>query len=469
MYGGTKEEMQRLLEDAEKLSGVKYDISSYSDMIEAIHVVQTEMGITGTTAAEAASTIQGSVAAAKSAWENLVTGLGDENAGLDGLIENFVSSAETAAGNIVPRLAQILSGMGQAIQEIAPVIAEEIPNLISSVLPSLVSGGAELLTGLVTGLISALPELVEAVPEIIDSIVTAISDNLPQIGEAGGELLDMLTTGILDGIPAMIDELPEIIDGFLEFITENLPDILEKGGELLEKFAFGIIEAIPQLVSKLPEVIGSITKFVTENFPKIIEKGGELLGKLIAGILGAIPDIAKELPKVISAIVDALKAGWDLIKNAGGYLLEGLWNGIKDKVEWLKGKVSGVVNTIKGWFTGKDGFDEHSPSKWANQVFRYVMEGGGEGLQNGLPSLMRDVDSVVGNVKKGLDIGTANVGFSASSNGKTFASSTFGSTTGFADLPPITIVVQSVLDGKVIGETSYNYIHNRERAYGGAY
>ena len=210
-YGGTKEEMERLLADAEKLSGIKYDISSYSDMIEAIHVVQTEMGITGTTAAEAATTIQGSVAAAKSAWSNLVAGLGDENADLDQLVGNLVSSAETAAGNIIPRLTQILTGMGAAIEQLAPVISTEVPGLIVSVLPSMISGGAQLLTGLVTGLISALPDLVSAVPEIVLSIVSAISENLPTIQASGGELLEMLTTGILDVITAKLEKIHDVI------------------------------------------------------------------------------------------------------------------------------------------------------------------------------------------------------------------------------------------------------------------
>ena len=171
--------MQRLLDDAEKLSGQKFDLSSYGDIVDAIHVVQTEMGITGTTAKEASTTISGSVSSMKSAWQNLVTGIADDNADLDTLIGNFVESAETAAGNIIPRLTQILSGMGSAIEQIAPVLAAEIPNLITSVLPSLVSGGAQLVVGLVTGLVGALPELVAAVPSIISSIVDSVSSNLP--------------------------------------------------------------------------------------------------------------------------------------------------------------------------------------------------------------------------------------------------------------------------------------------------
>lgn len=428
-YGGTAQEMYRLLQRAAELDETfaktaNFSIDSkghleaeFADITQAIHIVQTEMGITGTTAKEASTTISGSVSSMKSAWQNLVTGIADDNADLDTLIGNFVQSAETAAGNIIPRLTQILSGMGSAIEQIAPVLAAEIPGLITSVLPSLVSGGAQLVVGLVTGLVGALPELISAVPSIIESFVTAISDNWPIILASGMALLSMFTSGVSSAVPDFIENLPQIVDGFLGFITEKLPDILDKGVELLDRFAFGIIEYIPDLVAQLPAIITSITEFFVKNFPKIVKKGGELLGKLLVGIIGAIPEIAVQLPAIITAIVDALEEGWEQIKDAGKYLLEGLWEGISDKVEWLKGKVSGVVDTIKGWFTGKDGFDENSPSKWSKQVFRYVMDGGGEGLDAGLPGLMQSVGSVTDRVKSGLDFGTATVDFSSSGLG----------------------------------------------------
>lgn len=445
-YGGTKEEMQRLLDKANEINAEQgiitdYQINSYADIVDAIHVVQTEMGITGTTALEASTTIQGSVSSAKSAWENLVAGLGSENADLDQLVSDLVTSVETAAGNILPRVTQILSGMGTAITQIAPVISAEVPNLITSILPSMVSGGAQLLTGLISGLISALPGLISAVPEIVTSVATAVSDNLPTIQAAGLELLNMMTTGILEGIPEMLGMLPDVFTNLYNFLAENLPGVIEKGFDILMSLVDGIIEAIPGMVAKLPEVIQAMMNYLTSVFPVILKKGGELLGQLIMGILGAIPEIAVQLPNVISAIVDALESGWGLIKDAGKYLLEGLWAGISDKVEWLKGKVTGVVDTIKGWFTGKDGFDEHSPSKWANQVFRYVMEGGGNGLEEGLPGLMGDVSNVVNKVKGGMNFGTANVDFASSAVGQSSAAivnSISGGETG-APVIPLTI------------------------------
>lgn len=360
-YGGTKEEMQRLLDKANELNAQQgiitdYQIDSYADIVDAIHVVQTEMGITGTTAKEASTTISGSVSSMKSAWQNLVTGIADDNADLDTLIGNFVESAETAAGNIIPRLTQILSGMGSVIEQIAPVLAAEIPNLITSVLPSLVSGGAQLVVGLVTGIINALPELIAAVPGIIESFVTAISENWPIISKSGITLLSMFTSGVSSAVPEFIENLPQIVDGFLGFIVEN--------------------------------------------FPEIVEKGGELLGKLLAGIIGAIPEIAVQLPAVITAIVDALEAGWEQLKNVGKYLLEGLWEGISDKVEWLKGKVSGVVNTIKEWFTGKDGFDVHSPSRVFATIGEFVIEGLAIGMENSKGEVMETAKDIIDDVKE---------------------------------------------------------------------
>ena len=448
--------MQRLLDDAEELSGQKFDISSYGDIVDAIHVVQTEMGITGTTAKEASTTISGSVSSMKSAWQNLVTGIADDNAYLDTLIGNFVESAETAAGNIIPRVTQILSGMGSAIEQIAPVLAAEIPNLITSVLPSLVSGGAQLVVGLVTGLVGALPELMAAVPSIVSSIVDSISSNLPAISAAGSELLEMLATGIVSGIPAMLEMLPQVFVNIYNWLAENLPGITEKGFDILISLVDGIIEAIPDMIAQLPEVITAMVNYFTSEFPTILKKGGELLGHLITGIIGAIPEIAVQLPEVIAAIVDALEAGWEQIKDAGKYLLEGLWEGISDKVAWLKDKVSGVVDTIKGWFTGKDGFDEHSPSKWSKQVFRYVMEGGGEGLDAGLPGLMQSVGSVTDMVKSGLDFGTATVDFASSGLGSMSKSIAGGIANSDASGDIVINITQEV-GGAAVARKQYRY------------
>ena len=473
-YGGTKEEMERLLRDAEKYAGYiegSLSIESFADVAEAINIVQTELGITGTTAKEASGTISGSIATMKGAWENFLTGMADPSQDFGALLGNLVDSVITVGNNIVPRIQELLPRLTEGITQLVSNLLPHIPETLNTLLPTLVDGAASLLNGftavlpeLITTAVNAIPQLLEAGASIIQNLVGALMESAPVILETGVQLLSEMVSGIESGLPDMVARLPVVIDGILDFITDNLPKVLEIGGELLERFTFGIIEAIPNLVAALPEVIESLTDFFVTNFPKIIKTGGELLGKLIAGILGAIPEIAVKIPKVLTAINDAFKAGRETLRQSGRYLLEGLWNGISDKISWLKSKVTGVIDTIKGWFTGREGFDEHSPSKWSKGVFQYIMEGGGQGLEAGLPSLLSDVRNVTDRVKSGMALGTASIDFASSGIGKNTGA--VASAVSAMDSRPIVITVQSVLDGKVIGETSYQYAKNKGRMYG---
>ena len=471
-YGGTKEEMQRLLKDAEKLSGIKYDISSYADIVDAIHVVQTEMGITGTTAKEAASTISGSLSMAKAAWKNLLTGVGDDTADLGTLIDNLVDSVSTAAGNIVPRIGKILSGMGEVVAQLAPIIAQELPELISTMLPALVSAGAQLLVGLVTGLVTAIPDLVAAAPQIITSLVSAISANLPAILAAGQQLLTMFGSGIQSGVPQMVAQLPAAIDGFLGFITEQLPAVLDKGVEMLTELANGIIAGIPQLleqlplifesfetfitvnlpvildkgmdllfnfvdgiiagipnmVARLPEIIKSITTTLSNNYPKIIRSGFDLLIKLADGILSAIPDLVSVLPQVVAAILSGFSSAVSGVFEIGKNIVMGLWDGIKSMGSWIAEKIGdffcGIVDGAK------DLLGIHSPSRVFADIGKNMALGLGNGWEDSF-GRVRD------GITRGLDFGAASVDFASSGLGVSSAgiinSMAAGSDAGFAD------------------------------------
>lgn len=471
-YGGTKEEMQRLLKDAEKLSGIKYDISSYADIVDAIHVVQTEMGITGTTAKEAASTISGSLSMAKAAWNNLLTGVGDDTADLGTLIDNLVDSVSTAAGNIVPRIGKILSGMGEVVAQLAPIIAQELPELISTMLPALVSAGAQLLVGLVTGLVTAIPDLVAAAPQIITSLVSAISANLPAILAAGQQLLTMFGSGIQSGVPQMVAQLPAAIDGFLGFITEQLPAVLDKGVEMLTELANGIIAGIPQLleqlplifesfetfitvnlpvildkgmdllfnfvdgiiagipnmVARLPEIIKSITTTLSNNYPKIIRSGFDLLIKLADGILSAIPDLVSVLPQVVAAILSGFSSAVSGVFEIGKNIVMGLWDGIKSMGSWIAEKIGDFFGGIVDG--AKDLLGIHSPSRVFADIGKNMALGLGNGWEDSF-GRVRD------GITRGLDFGAASVDFASSGLGVSSAgiinSMAAGSDAGFSD------------------------------------
>lgn len=198
-YGGTKEEMERLLEDAEKITGIKYDISSLNDVYSAIHVIQTELGITGTTALEASTTISGSLNATKSAWSNLVVGIADDNQDFDVLVNNFVESAATAANNLIPRIETTITGIGKLIEELLPVIADEIPVIINDILPDLVESGMNIVNALVRGFV----------------------DNFPLLAEAAGDIVDVILEGIGDLCPAL-----EPVTSAIEFLIDNFNELI---------------------------------------------------------------------------------------------------------------------------------------------------------------------------------------------------------------------------------------------------
>lgn len=459
-YGGTQEEMIRLINDSGILNETisSLDNVSFDQIIEAIHVVQTEMGITGTTAAEAASTIQGSVSSAKSAWKNLITGIADENADLDTLIGNFVTSVETAAGNIIPRITQILSGMGTAIEQLAPILATEIPALLSSVLPSIMSAGAQLLVGLITGLISALPQLAAAVPEIVMAIYNSLVSSGPQLLTAGGELLSMLGNGILEGVPSLLELLPDVITAIYDFMAENAPKFIESGMDFIIHLVTGIIGAIPDMVAKLPEIINAIAKYITSALPVIVNKGVELIGKLVVGIISAIPDLVAALPQIITAIVEGIGALMGSIVEVGNNIVQGIWQGIQDMAGWIKEKVTGFFSGIVDGVKGLLGI--HSPSTVFADMGKNMALGLGDGWDNEYSHIRRDIEN-------GLNFGTANVDYSSSMLGR----SQSGLSNAFNNIAAtmgqnFTITVQSVLDGKVIGETAYQYSRNKQRAYG---
>lgn len=199
-YGGTKSEMERLVTDAEKLDSsfkaardTNGDLAlSYSDIIDAIHIVQTDMGITGTTAEEASKTISGSLASAKAAWSNLVVGVADENANLEQLIDNFIDSVVTAGENIIPRVEQIMSGLGTLINAAAERLVPLIVTTIVNNLPQIVQSGVQLIVTLAGALIQALPQLIAAIPEIFRALVSGFQANWPQIQQAGRDIIDQL-------------------------------------------------------------------------------------------------------------------------------------------------------------------------------------------------------------------------------------------------------------------------------------
>ena len=341
-YGGTKSEMERLLADAEKISGIKYDLSSYADIVDAIHVVQTELGITGTTKMEAATTIEGSANALKSAWSNLLTGVSNENLSLDKLVQNVVDSVGIYADNLQKRLQVMLprfaEGMTQLVNGLVPYVGPAMETL----LPALVQGVGDL----VSGIVQALPAAVEAISAVVPMLVEQLTLLLPQIVSAGVEIVASLASGIGENLPALI---PAAVDA--------------------------VIEVASGLVA---------------NVDKIIIAAGQLIGGLTQGLIEAVPHLVYRLPEIILAITSGLLKGMASIGMVGQQLVEGLFNGIANAASWLYEKIKGWAGDVLDWIKGFFGI--HSPSKvFADEVGKFIPPGITLGVEQAMPKAMRDM------------------------------------------------------------------------------
>lgn len=369
-YGGTKEEMQRLLEDAEKLSGQKFDLSSYSDIVDAIHVVQTEMGITGTTAKEAATTIQGSVNMTKAAWQNLVVGIADDTQDFDVLVNNFVESVTTAGNNILPRVEIALKGVGTLVEKLAPVIAKTVPNIVSTTLPSMIKAGTSMIRALLDGLLKAVPELIPCFKDIINQLIEVIVDNLPLIIEAavtiagaivsglvealpdildaGIELIQSLAQGLTNGIPTILSTAITIVSQLASTLIQNVPQIVQTGIQLLLGLANGILQAVPQLLQELPGIITQMVENILSCIPMIIECGIELLTSLVDALPQIIQSIVAVLPQIISSIIEALLSHIDEIIQAGIKLLVALIDALPQIIDTICKALPQIIEGITG-------------------------------------------------------------------------------------------------------------------------
>nr|DAN08386.1 MAG TPA: tail tape measure protein [Caudoviricetes sp.] len=352
-YGGTKEEMARLLQDAEKISGVKYDLSSYSDVVDAIHVIQTEMDITGTTQREAATTIEGSVNSAKAAWQNLLTGMADDNQDFQGLVNQFVDSVATAANNILPRVQQALEGVSSLIEKLAPVISEKLPELITAVLPSLGEAALGIIQSLVDGINQSLPALLPAVVSVVTTLATGLIEMLPTILEMGLNIITQMALGIAQALPELV---PTIVNVVLQIVTtltdpETLNNLLNAAVTLITSLATGLINALPVLLQQAPVIIGNLITAINAMLPKILQMGITIIISVVQGLVGALPKIVKAAPQIITSVVrgfsgsisSLLQIGKDIISEVG----DGFSAAVDGAREWGRDMIDNFISGIQ--------------------------------------------------------------------------------------------------------------------------
>lgn len=406
-YGGTKTEMERLLADAQKLTGVRYDISNLSDVYNAIHAIQEKLGVTGTTAKEAASTLQGSFASMKAAWNNFLSGAGD--------LSQVVESATDVVGNVVRIVKEAIPSIISSITESLPALLElgatilnELITGIITYLPTLMESAGQILDSLIQGILNVLPDLIPVALQVIQQLITGIISYLPKILEMGIQIISELIIGIAQMLPELIPKAIECIMTLYETLLDNIDMLIDAAIQLIMALADGIIEALPILIEKAPVIIQKLFDALVRNFPKIIKAGGELVGKLVAGIVGSFWKILEVAPQLIANLVNGAKAGWEEVKNVGKYLVEGLWNGISGMASWVLNKVKSFANNILN--NMKKALGIHSPSRlFRDEVGKYIALGVGEGFD-------KNIDSVYKQMKTAVDFETQKLSTSLTSN-----------------------------------------------------
>lgn len=381
-YGGTKEEMERLLRDAEQYEGFiegSLSVDNFADIISAIDIVQEHLNIAGTTNKEAMSTIEGSATATKAAWENVITAVG-RGEGLDEAFDGLMSSlfgGEDGGGllnNIIPRIEQVMQGIGDFVAKASPIISEKLPALIEGIVPNLLSAGVELITALAQGLIQALPTLMPIAVDVLMQLANTIIANLPMIISVGVEILGQLITGIAQALPELIPAAVDAILTIADGLIDNIDLVIDAAIQITVGIIEGIVRSLPKLIEKAPIIIEKLIVGLIGAIPKLVIAAGQI----IVAFINAINNIAPKLHEVGKNLVDGLKNG---IINA--------WNGMVQKV---KDMANNLVQSVKGVF------GIASPSKVFAQIGDYCVQGFDDGMSTFGEGALVDVENAMDDI-----------------------------------------------------------------------
>lgn len=451
-YGGTKTEMQRLLKDAEKISGVHYDISNLSDVYSAIHVIQGELDITGTTSKEAATTFSGSLAAMKAAGKNVLGNLAlgkDIAPSLNELQQSVytfvVGNMIPMVGNVLKSIPQVLTGAGSmiiqalnvasnntdeiiqlgvdivseliiGIAQTAPYIAEGALKLFAALANSLITmDWTETANNLISGLRNSIDvfgaEVLGSDENIVGSILNAITEKLPDVLQKGVEIVSVIVNGILSNLPQLIISAGTLLSRFVGFFMSNMPTILQTGIKLLLELVQGIINSLPYVATAATRVIIQLVQTIADHLPDLLQSGIKLIGELIAGIIQKIPDAAESAAKTVTGIVNEFKNfEW---KSLGKNIVDGIAKGITSAAGAIADAAKKAAK--KALDAAKDFLGIKSPSRvMRDQVGKWIPAGIADGIikySSPISDAMKSLtDQTTGTLQTNLEVGIVKSG-----------------------------------------------------------
>lgn len=402
-YGGTKSEMERLISDANKIKKANGEmanlsIKSFADVTEAIGIIQDELGVTGTTAKEAATTISGSATSMKAAFNNFLNGSGSPKQ-LAKTINNFVNNIINAITELAPN---ILSGVTELIETLIPQLATLLMNL----LPQLFTAVQNLINSLFTMISTNIQPIANLVINLLTSFANFIIQNLPMIIQVGLQLITALAIGIANNLPELI---PTIVDVVLQIVTillDNLDLLIEAAIQIIVALTKGIMNALPDLLAKIPEIIIGIYSVLINLLPQILSAGLRIIAEVGLGIIRGIPDLISKIPQVITSIVDAFKKGFSKLTDVGKNMIKGIWNGISSSLDWIKDKIKGWVGNVMDFI--KKLFGIHSPSTvMRDQIGVNLAKGIGIGFEKEMKAVNNTIQNAMPSIsaKFGLNKG----------------------------------------------------------------
>lgn len=402
-YGGTKSELERLLSDAEQIAASQgmvrdFSVSSYADVVEAIHLVQGEMGITGTTALEASTTIAGSINTAKAAWDNWLAGLGNENADMGALTDQLVQSIITAGENIVPRMGQIMSTLVTTVVQYAPQLGQEIMNGLSQI---------------------DFTQVGQTASNLIFMLINGIVQNLPMLAQAALQIVMALGQGLITNGPQILMSLGQLLLQLAQYVISNVPNILNAAMQFFGMILQGIVTYGPQilitLIGLLGQLIGQVISWAGQMLANAVSAAANFLGGLMGGLAalpgqvvsflgGIISDVASWVGEMASNaieaasefasnLIDGLASIPGQVVDIGGQIISGMVDGVVGAAGDLIDAVGGAINDAIGWAKGLLGIA--SPSKVFREIGQFTMQGAALGVEDDAPMLARSTEDAM--------------------------------------------------------------------------
>ena len=378
--------------------------------------------------------------------------LQDMKTSFSGLKNSLIADFLPGMATVMDGIASLVTGEDGAQSIISSGISQILESMNSS-LPKIFDFGKQIVDAIFQAITQNLPQMVSGGIEMLMSIVDGIIENLPLLVESAAKIIVTFANGIAERLPELIPTIVDVVIQIVETLIDNVDMLVDAAIEIMIALADGLINALPKLIEKVPVIITKLIEAYVNNAPKMIEASLKIIVALAEGLITSIPQLIKAIPQIVTAIVNGFKNYMSQIKDIGKNIVNGVWEGIQSMASWITGKVksffSGIVDSVKGVL------GIHSPSR----IFAGIGENMALGLSDGWDS---EYNKIKRNITNGLDFGTATIDAKATMSGKLQnALTNIGNIGG-----DINIVVQSVLDGKIIGETAYKYNRQMQRAMG---